>query len=319
MAVDGTADQALYKPLLCGRINSHKQTYDDWMNPPYHPTRRAATARLLAFFSAMGVAAEVSAKPSPDVLLAQNAPQGIDPAGYWVSEKLDGVRALWDGKTLRFRSGRTVAAPPWFLAKLPATPLDGELWMGQGTFDVLSGAVRRAQPLDGEWQKIKFMVFELPKAPGTFTQRIWQMQAIVKTAGWPQLQAVEQTEVANHAALQARLKAVMAAGGEGLMLHRASAPVTGGRSDVLLKLKAVQDAEAVVVGHEPGKGKFEGMLGALDVATASGLRFKLGTGFSDAQRLNPPAIGSTVTYSYRDVTPSGKPRFASFMRVYDEG
>ena len=283
-----------------------------------HPTRRAASARLLAFFSALAVVADVPAKTSPEVLLALNAPQGLDPAGYWVSEKLDGVRALWDGVSLRFRSGRTIAAPAWFIAKLPATPLDGELWMGRGTFDTLSGAVRRVQPLDDEWRQIKFMVFELPKASGTFTQRIWQMQAIVKTAGWPQLQAVEQTEIANHAALQARLKAVIAAGGEGLMLHRASAPVTSGRSDVLLKLKAVQDAEAEVVGHEPGKGKFEGMLGALEVQTASGLRFKLGTGFSDAQRHKPPAIGTTVTYTYRDVTPAGKPRFASFFRVYEE-
>ena len=281
--------------------------------PSAYPTRRTANLRILAFFSALGLSADVLTKTTPDVLLAQNAPPGLDPAGYWVSEKLDGVRALWDGKTLRFRSGRTVAAPRWFTAKLPATALDGELWMGRGTFDALSGAVRRTQPLDGEWRQVQYMVFELPRAAGastTFTQRIWQMQAMVKAAGWAQLQAVEQTEIANHAALQARLKAIIAAGGEGLVLHRASAPVTGGRSDVLLKLKAVQDAEAVVVGHEPGKGKFEGMLGALDVETAGGLRFKLGTGFSDAQRQNPPAIGSTVTYTYRDVTPSGKPRFA---------
>jgi DNA ligase 1 len=317
---------AIDKPLPCRRGNSQKQTYDGTMTPAIHPaahpTRRTVNFRLLAFFSALGLSADALTKTSPEVLLAHDAPAGLDPAGYWVSEKYDGVRALWDGKTLRFRSGRTVSAPPWFIAKLPATPLDGELWMGRGTFDVLSGAVRRTQPLDAEWQKLKYMVFELPKAEGTsttFTQRIWQMQAIVKTAGWAQLQAVEQTEVANHAALQARLKAVIAAGGEGLVLHRASAPVTSGRSDVLLKLKAVQDAEAEVVGHVPGKGKFEGMLGALEVLTTSGQRFKLGTGLSDAQRHNPPAIGSTVTYTYRDVTPSGKPRFASFLRVHEEG
>ncbi len=290
--------------------------------PPAYPTRRTANVRILAFFSTLGLSAEVLTKTTPNVLLAHDAPPGLDPAGYWVSEKYDGVRALWDGKTLRFRSGRTLAAPPWFIAKLPATPLDGELWMGRGTFDALSGAVRRTQPLDAEWQKVKYMVFELPKAEGastTFTQRIWQMQAIVKTASWPQLQAVEQTEIASHVALQARLKAVIAAGGEGLVLHRASAPVTSGRSDVLLKLKAALDAEAEVVGHVPGKGKFEGMLGALEVKTTSGQTFKLGTGLSDAQRQNPPAIGSTVTYTYRDVTPSGKPRFASFLRVHEEG
>ena len=281
--------------------------------------RRAFNSCLLSLLGTLGWGADAPAKTAADVLLAQNAPPGLDPAGYWVSEKYDGVRALWDGSALRFRSGRTVAAPAWFIAKLPATALDGELWMGHGTFDALSGAVRRAQPQDAEWQQLKYMVFELPKAGGSFTHRAAQLQSVVQAADWAQLQAVEQTRVVNHAALQARLKAVTAAGGEGLMLHLASAPVTHGRSAVRFKLKPVQDAEGVVVGHLPGKGKYEGMLGALEVKTAGGLRFKLGTGLTDAQRQGPPAIGSTVTYTYRDVTPSGKPRFASFLRVHIEG
>ncbi len=279
--------------------------------------RRAFGRHLLALLGALSPITHVLAKTSPGVLLAHNAPRGLNPVGYLVSEKLDGVRALWDGSTLRFRSGRTIVAPAWFVAKLPATALDGELWLGRGQFDALSGTVRRTQPVDAEWQQLKYMVFELPKADGSFSQRAAQLQGLVKSTGFSQLQAVEQFELANAAALQARLKSVTAAGGEGLMLHLASAPVAGGRSDVLLKLKPVQDAEAVVVGHVPGKGKFEGMLGALDVKTASGQRFKLGTGFSDSQRHSPPAIGSTVTYSYRDVTPSGKPRFASFLRVHE--
>lgn len=272
------------------------------------------------------VAPDVLSKGSPDVLLANNAPAGINPAPYLVSEKYDGVRAVWGGRgsgtvndgVLRFRSGRTIAAPTWFIAKLPATALDGELWIGRGKFDALSGAVRRTEPKDAEWQQIQYMVFELPKSEGTFTQRVAQLQGIVKTAGWPQLQAVAQTTVANHAALQARLKAVTADGGEGLMLHLASAPVASGRSDALLKLKPAQDAEAVVVGHVPGKGKYAGMLGALEVKTASGVRFRLGTGLSDAQRQDPPPIGSTVTFTYRDITPNGKPRFASFLRVHQD-
>jgi DNA ligase 1 len=140
----------------------------------------------------------------------------------------------------------------------------------------------------------------------------------VQTAAWPALQAVEQFAVASPAALQAMLKTIANDGGEGLMLHLANAPVATGRSDVLLKLKTVQDAEALVIGHVPGKGKYQGMLGALRMQAANGQRFKLGTGLSDANRQNPPAIGSTVTYTYRDVTPTGKPRFASFLRL-DEG
>ena len=289
--------------------------------PPLSLSRRIFHQRLL---TALGIAAlpplATAATPSASslVLLAANAPAGINPTGYLVSEKLDGVRALWDGTTLRFRSGRTVAAPAWFTAKLPAsTPLDGELWLARGRFDALSGMVRKAQPVDADWQRIQYMVFELPGGQGSFDQRAAQLPAIVRQADWPQLRAVDQFRVANAAALQAKLKAVTTAGGEGLMLHLASAPVTTGRSNVLLKLKPVQDAEAVVVGHVTGKGKYQGLLGALDMQSPSGQRFKIGTGLSDAQRKNPPAIGSTVTYTFNDTTHSGKPRFARLLRMAD--
>jgi DNA ligase 1 len=140
----------------------------------------------------------------------------------------------------------------------------------------------------------------------------------VRQANWPQLRAVEQYRVADRKELQRKLDAVVKARGEGLMLHLASAPYVTGRSDVLLKLKRLRDTEAVVVRHIPGKGKYTGMLGALEVKAPDGQVFRLGTGFSDAQRQNPPPIGSTVTYTYRDLTKTGLPRFASFLRVRNE-
>ena len=277
--------------------------------------RRRFHTQLLALLGSAGWATSARSKTEP--LLAKTAAPGIDPTGYLVSEKLDGVRALWDGTTLRFRSGRAVAAPAWFTAKLPRTPLDGELWLGRGQFDKLSGMVRKAQPDDAHWQQIQYMVFELPSGAGKFEDRAIELIGIVSRAAWPQLHAVEQFKLANPAALKAKFKDITALGGEGLMLHLASAPVTNGRSDVLLKLKSQQDAEATVLAHVPGKGKYAGQLGALEVQTAQGQRFKLGTGLSDEQRKNPPAIGSTVTYTYRDVTPNGIPRFAAFYRPHD--
>jgi DNA ligase-1 len=83
----------------------------------------------------------------------------------------------------------------------------------------------------------------------------------------------------------------------------------------LLKLKPQLDAEATVVAHEAGQGKYRGVLGALVVMTPEGRQFRLGTGFTDAMRRHPPAIGSTVTYRYRDLTSTGLPKFASFWRV----
>jgi DNA ligase 1 len=259
------------------------------------------------------------AKTSQGVLLAQDYKSGIDVSLYLISEKLDGVRALWDGKTLRFRSGQIISAPAWFTAKLPATPLDGELWHSRGKFDLLSGIVRKAQAIDAEWSQVKYMVFELPSGSGTFAQRSQDLRAVVQKASWPGLQWVEQLKLPNEKALQAKLKQITAQGGEGLMLHKANAPVTTGRSPVLLKLKPVSDAEGTVTAHIPGKGKYEGMLGALQIKTEDGHSVKIGTGFTDEQRKNPPAIGSTITYSYRDTTPSGKPRFAAFLRARPAG
>jgi len=281
--------------------------------------RRTFSSHLFALLSSSGFVVSAFAKTNvaDTVLLAKTAPISIDPAGYLVSEKLDGVRALWNGKVLRFRSGRTIDAPAWFIAKLPKEPLDGELWIGRGQFDVLSGTVRKAKPVDAEWQKVNYMVFELPSGSGRFKDRALAIESIVNATAWPQLQAVEQMTIANRATLQAKLDDVVQGGGEGLMLHLASAPLVTGRSDVLLKLKPLSDAEATVVGHIAGKGKYVGMVGALVVKTADGLRFNLGTGLSDAQRKSPPTIGRKVTYTYRDVTPSGKPRFASFLRVYE--
>jgi DNA ligase 1 len=256
---------------------------------------------------------------SKGILLAQDYKPSIDPSLYLISEKLDGVRALWDGKALKFRSGQTISAPPWFTAKLPSKPLDGELWLARGQFDELSGIMRKQQPIDAEWQRVKYMVFELPAGDGTFEARSQKLQALAKQTNWPQLQWIEQFKLVDEKALQAKLKQITSQGGEGLMLHLASAQVTQGRSSVLLKLKPISDAEGLVTAHIPGKGKYQGMLGALQIKTEDGHSVKIGTGLSDEQRRNPPPIGSTITYSYRDTTPSGKPRFAAFLRVRHAG
>ncbi len=247
-------------------------------------------------------------------MLAEVYKRGIDVTQYLISEKYDGVRAVWDGKILRTRAGNAINAPAWFTQDLPATPLDGELWLGHGKFEALSGAVRKDVPVDAEWKNISYMVFELPNADGTFEARAKRIVEIVKAAHVSHLKAVKQYRVKDDAELNSQLKKMVAAGGEGLMLHRADAIYVTGRSNVLLKLKMLYDAEAKVIEHIPGKGKYKGKLGALLVETPEGVRFKLGTGFSDAQRSNPPAIGSLVTYTYRDVTKKGKPKFASFLR-----
>lgn len=280
-------------------------------------------SRLIAFVVCMWLAAFAAAlhaqRATPmEPLLANVAPNDIDPKLYLVSEKYDGVRGLWDGQTLRTRAGNVIAAPAWFTAKLPKQALDGELWIARGQFEKLSGAVRKATPQDDEWRKIKYLVFELPGAAGSFAERYEQIKRIVAQANFSQLIAIEQFRLADNAALKRKLDEIVRAGGEGLMLHRADAPYVTGRNDALLKLKPLDDAEATVIAHVPGKGKYQGKMGALQVETADGKRFQIGTGFSDAVRANPPPVDALVTYTHRGLTKNGLPRFASYLRVRDK-
>ena len=260
-------------------------------------------------------AATQDAAAGPAPLLAREWPAAADPAGYLVSEKLDGVRALWDGRQLRFRSGRPVAAPAWFTQRLPAEPLDGELWLGRSRFEALSGLVRRVKPDEAGWQALRYQVFELPAAGGSFAERAARLQALAdRQAAGAAWAAVVHEPAQGRAWLAQRLAAVLAAGGEGLMLHRADAPQASGRGPWLYKHKPLHDAEALVLGHLPGQGRLAGQLGALQVRTDAGIDLAIGTGFTDADRRQPPAVGERISFTHRGLTAGGVPRFASYLR-----
>lgn len=252
---------------------------------------------------------------APAILLAQIYHEDIPVQDYLVSEKLDGIRAIWDGHQLISRQGHPIHAPVWFTKDLPPFALDGELWIARGRFEQLSSTVRQLNPEDAAWRQVAYYVFELPDATGDFAQRAQQIEKIVRQLHSPYLKRLPQFRVSNRTMLKRTLGSIVAKHGEGLMLHRADAPYLTGRSHVLLKLKPQLDAEAKVIAYVPGKGKYLGKMGALLVETPDGTRFKLGTGFKDAERDHPPPIGSQVTYTYRDVTKNGKPKFASFLRV----
>lgn len=281
------------------------------LDPLSHPFTRRQGLVCLATWP---VCLSVRAKPS-GVQLASDWPVGRSPQGFLVSEKFDGVRAVWDGHVLRFRSGREIAAPAWWVQALPDHPLDGELWLGHGQFDRLSGVVRQQSPQESAWQAVQYLVFDAPASAGTFGSRWQALRPVIEDANRAWLRRVEQFTVGDAAALAERLQAVVRAGGEGLVLHRADALWQAGRSDALFKFKPEPDDEAQVVGHLPGKGRYAGLIGALQVRTPDGRQFALGSGLTQALRQDPPAIGAWVTYRYRERTPNGVPRFATFVRT----
>ena len=254
------------------------------------------------------------------MILAKVLPDEVDVREYWVSEKYDGVRGYWNGEArqMRSRNGSVIVLPKWFAAQLPNTSLDGELWIARGQFERVVSVVRDAQPDDAAWKQVKYMVFELPdpyNQYGDFTQRIAQIEHITQNINAPNIQAVKQWRVRDRSELLLQLDQITQAGGEGLMLHLASAPYQTGRSDALYKLKLRQDAEATVIGYVAGTGKYAGKVGSLRVRTENGREFNVGGGLNDALRAQPPAIGSVITYQFNGLTKKGQPRFPRFLRV----
>ncbi len=241
---------------------------------------------------------------------------------YWVSEKYDGLRAWWDGDSLRTRQGHRIAAPAWFTAGWPPVAMDGELWAGRGRFEFASSTVQSLQPDDAAWRQLRFMVFDLPEQPLHFTQRWQAMRALQQShtrAARPTWDVVPQWQIRDFAELQTQLRQRAAQGAEGLMLHEGEALHVVGRSQALIKFKPLDDAEAVVTAHLPGQGKHAGRLGALEVRNDAGQVFRIGTGFTDRERESPPPVGTRITYTHQGSTAKGLPRFARYLRVRSDG
>jgi DNA ligase 1 len=250
----------------------------------------------------------------PPLLLAETWDTAADLNGWWMSEKLDGVRAFWDGKQFLSRQGNLYHAPDWFVEGFPETPLDGELWIGRKSFQKTVGIVRRQDKTE-LWRGVRFEVFDAPQAGGGFEERIdFLRDAIARqTNEFIHMHAHELCRGVDH--LREELRRVESLGGEGLMLRQPGSKYHAGRSSTLLKVKTFHDAEAVVIGHQGGAGKHAGRLGALVARLPDGTEFSVGTGFSDRERSAPPAIGTTITFRYQELSDAGVPRFPSYVGV----
>ncbi len=258
-----------------------------------------------------GRAAMQSSTVIPPPLLLAHSWTDEDPTGWWMSEKMDGVRAYWDGENFISRLGNVYHAPAWFKKGLGTEPLDGELFVGRGQFQQTVSVVRR-QDMSDDWEHVRYVVFDAPKVPGTFEERLEYLKQHCNIWTRHKLCGQEKCQGVEH--LKEALAKMNKAGGEGLMLRKPGSLYEAGRSTTLLKVKTFYDAEATVVGHSPGKGRHKGRLGALECKMPDGTLFSVGSGLSDKERDNPPAIGAVITYHYQELTKDGVPRFPTYMR-----
>ncbi len=230
---------------------------------------------------------------------------------YWASEKLDGIRALWTGEHFLTRKGNRLSVPDWFTAKLPDRVLEGELWAGRGRFKEVQKVVMKENPAPSDWHDIKFMLFDLPGSKLSQQAKYRELQEHVDTLQLKHVKVIEQLPVSSYDTLIQLLQETEDKQGEGVMLKK----FDGSDSGKIIKIKKYMDSEGTVIGYKPGKGKYQAMVGALIVKIEGGRVLSIGSGLSDVQRANPPALGELVTFRYNGYTSSGLPRFARFVRV----
>lgn len=253
---------------------------------------------------------------SVSVLLAHKYDENVNnPIGWWISEKLDGVRAYWNGKCFYSRLGNAFYAPSWFTKDLPKNmTLDGELFGGRGAFQSTVSIVKNAECDD--YKKIKYHVFDSPCLESKpFEERIQAIKDYFEEKKPKYGVFVEHTKCTSKKQLDDMLKYVLDRGGEGLMIRKPKSKYERTRSNTLLKIKKFYDAEAVVIGHEKGKGKNQFVCGALRCRMACGIEFSVGSGLTDKDRKNPPKKGSIITYKFQELSKGGKPRFPSYIGI----
>ncbi|MDL0080760.1 DNA ligase [Helicobacter zhangjianzhongii] len=303
---------------------------------------------LLAYAKDLPQIKQAQSKKPPQVLLLMDyhkaKPNNLQE--YVMSEKLDGVRALWNGKQLITRNGRVINAPTCFTKDFPPFMLDGELWIGRGEFEKILALVQKdcthcpchspsTDKHQSLWDKVGYYVFDVPdcglessqKAPKpcTLFERLSVLESYLsgKAGKATRITPIKHQPITSEKELFAHLRDLSKQGAEGLVLRKINAPYEQTRSTNALKLKLYEDTECKVIAHHKGKGKYASKLGSLTCEqeiTANGakrtLRFKIGSGFSDKERDDPPPIGSIITYKFYGYTKNGVPRFATFHRIY---
>lgn len=271
--------------------------------------------KKIALFLLLSAALLLTAAQGLEIMLPQVYEGGIDLSDWLMSEKLDGVRGYWDGRHLLSRNGLPFYPPPEFTANFPDFPVEGEIWGGRGTFEQTLSIVR-SQESDPDWLTLKFAIFDAPNTDGGFETRLARVSAWFDNHPAPHAFVIEHGPVGTNESLYGELARIEKLGGEGLILRKSGSLYTIGRSPDILKVKSYADREGRVVEQIFGEGENKDRLVSLLVELPdSGIRFKVGTGFSDKLRYFPPKVGSVISFKYYGYYESGVPRFPSYLHT----
>jgi len=258
----------------------------------------------------------------------KNPVKGFPPApiGWYLSEKYDGYRAIWDGKNFRSRSNNIFKVPEWFVNWLPPNiALDGELFLGRENFQKC-GIFRKKVPVDEEWREanVKYQIFDAPGHPGLFEERQEYIKQIIEERSkcfdskCP-LVLTKQTLIKNEKEVKDAFQTLTKKGAEGIMLRAPKSPYEGKRTAHLLKYKQLFDTECKIIGYKNGSGKYKNMLGAFKCELVSNKKIKFDiSGMNDEIRRNyreTHPIGTMVTFTYMGLSDSRVPRHPQYSHI----
>lgn len=249
----------------------------------------------------------------PDLFLLKTYNENFNVIGWVMSEKLDGVRGFWDGKKLISRGGNIFNPPKWFVKSFPPFAIDGELWSKKNDFENIVSIVRSQK--DKGWDKIKFMIFEVPNQKGGLLKRLSVLEQYLKSNPTKIIKIIKQIPIKTQVDLDVYLKKIVAKKGEGVVVRNPNTPYQIGRLSGALKVKKYFDDECIVREILSGKGKYKNKMGSVLCVLSSGKKVKIGSGFTDDERDNPPKIGVKITFKYYGLTKKGKFKYPVFLRI----
>lgn len=244
--------------------------------------------------------------------------------GYLMSEKLDGIRGIWEAGKFKTRQDNPIHTPSYFTYNFPSFKLDGELWIARAKFDEVSALIRSDSLDSSLWKSVTYNVFDVPNAceefkltPCALSNRLKVLERYLQQNPNPYIKIIKQIPIKDQQHLKEFYKDIIFNKGEGVVIRKDLAPYEKGRSKNALKLKPYEDAECKVIAYTEGKGKFQGKIGALLCQMPNDRVIKIGSGLKDKDRENPPKIGSIVTYKFNGLTKNSLPRFPVFLHIRD--